>query len=112
MVAADDFPEGEEDDDDEEGSVAVIEGKEGFVAGLELSRILADLLERSFDLLRARLTGSVDIPLDDVPGLISVGRPFLARLENWRQNLPQELSMSSTRLRKLCANGLIPGFMD
>jgi len=50
MVAADDFPEGEEDDDDEEGSVAVIEGKEGFVAGLELSRILADLLERSFDL--------------------------------------------------------------
>lgn len=48
MVAADDFPEGEEDDDDEEGSVAVIEGKEGFVAGLELSRILADLLERYF----------------------------------------------------------------
>jgi hypothetical protein len=50
MVEADDFPEGEEDDDDEEGSVAVIEGKEGFVAGLELSRILADLLERYFDL--------------------------------------------------------------
>ena len=48
MVEADDFPEGEEDDDDEEGSVAVIEGKEGFVAGLELSRILADLLERYF----------------------------------------------------------------
>jgi hypothetical protein len=46
MVAADDFPEGEEDDDDEEGSVAVIEGKEGFVSGLELSRILAELLER------------------------------------------------------------------
>ena len=34
MVEVDDFPEGEEDDDDEEGSVAVIEGKEGFVAGL------------------------------------------------------------------------------
>jgi hypothetical protein len=50
MVEADDFPEGEEDDDDEEGSVAVIEGKEGFVAGLELSRILADLLEWYFDL--------------------------------------------------------------
>ena len=46
MVAADDFPEGEEDDDDEEGSVAVTEGKEGFIAGLELSRILAELLER------------------------------------------------------------------
>jgi hypothetical protein len=49
--------------------------------------------------------GSVDVPLDDVPGLISVGRPFLARLEAWRTNLPKELGMGSTRLRKLCSNG-------
>jgi len=46
LVAEDDFPEGEEDDDDEEGSVIVTEGREGFVYGLELSRILADMLER------------------------------------------------------------------
>jgi hypothetical protein len=46
LVAEDDFPEGEEDDDDEEGSVVVTEGREGFVHGLELSRILADMLER------------------------------------------------------------------
>jgi hypothetical protein len=41
-----DFPEGEEDDDDEEGSVVVTEGREGFVSGLELARILGDILER------------------------------------------------------------------
>ena len=45
-VTAEDFPEGEEDDDDEEGSVVVTEGREGFVSGLELSRILGDILER------------------------------------------------------------------
>lgn len=47
LVSEEDFPEGEEDDDDEEGSVVVTEGREGFVSGLELSRILADMLERS-----------------------------------------------------------------
>ena len=45
MVAEEDFPEGEEDDDDEEGSVVVIEGREGFVNGLELARILGEILE-------------------------------------------------------------------
>jgi Fungal specific transcription factor domain len=45
MVTEDDFPEGEEDDDDEEGSVVVIEGREGFINGLELARILGDILE-------------------------------------------------------------------
>jgi len=46
MVTEEDFPEGEEDDNDEEGSVVVIEGREGFVSGLELARILGDILER------------------------------------------------------------------
>ena len=46
MVTEDDFPEGEEDDNDEQGSVVVIEGREGFVNGLQLTRILADILER------------------------------------------------------------------
>ena len=45
-VTEKDFPESEEDDDDEEGSVVVMEGREGFVSGLELSRILGDILER------------------------------------------------------------------
>jgi hypothetical protein len=45
-VTEEDFPEGEEDDDDEEGSVVVTEGREGFVSGLELARILGDILER------------------------------------------------------------------
>jgi len=45
-VTEEDFPEGEEDDDDEEGSVVVTEGREGFVHGLELSRILGEMLER------------------------------------------------------------------
>jgi hypothetical protein len=45
-VTAEDFPEGEEDDNDEEGSVVVTEGREGFSSGLELSRILGDILER------------------------------------------------------------------
>jgi hypothetical protein len=45
-VTEEDFPEGEEDDDDEEGSVVVTEGQEGFVSALQLSRILADILER------------------------------------------------------------------
>jgi Fungal specific transcription factor domain len=45
-VTEEDFPEGEEDDDDEEGSVVVTEGKQGFVSGLELARILGDILER------------------------------------------------------------------
>lgn len=53
--------------------------------------------------------------MDDVPQLISIGRPFLARLEAWRSNLPQELGMGSTRLRKLCSNGMyvliIPNFV-
>ena len=74
------------------------------MSGVELSRILGDILERYIDCL-FKLTVSVDVPLDDVPGLISVGRPFLARLEAWRTNLPKELGMGSTRLRKLCSNG-------
>ena len=45
-VTEDDFPEGEEDDDDEEGSVVVTEGREGFVSGLQLARILGDILEQ------------------------------------------------------------------
>jgi hypothetical protein len=45
-VEEEDFPEGEEDDDDEEGSVVVMEGREGFVSGVDLSRILAHILER------------------------------------------------------------------
>jgi hypothetical protein len=48
----------------------------------------------------------VEPTMDDVPQLISIGRPFLARLESWRSNLPQELGMGSTRLRKLCSNGM------
>ena len=45
-MTEDDFPEGEEDDDDEEGSVVVTEGREGFVSGLQLARILGDILEQ------------------------------------------------------------------
>ena len=103
-VTEEDFPEGEEDDDDEEGSVVVMEGREGFVSGLELARILGDILER-YNYLNSRLSCSVETSLDDVPKLISLGRPFLTRLETWRSSLPQELGMGSTRLRKLCSNG-------
>jgi Fungal specific transcription factor domain len=106
MVTEDDFPEGEEDDDDEEGSVVVTEGREGFVNALELSRILGDILERYPNAVNAELILSLETRHDDVPGAISVGRPFLARLEAWRLSLPKELDMGSTRLRKLCSNGL------
>jgi hypothetical protein len=48
---------------------------------------------------------SEESPYDDVPTIISIGRPFLARLEAWHSGLPRELGMGSTRLRKLCSNG-------
>lgn len=54
---------------------------------------------------------SLKVLPDDIPGLISIGRPFLARLEGWRANLPQELGMGSTRLRKLCSNGIETYFL-
>ena len=103
VVTEEDFPEGEEDDDDEEGSVVVTEGREGFVSGLKLARILGDILERYPVFLHANV--SEESPDDDVPTLISIGRPFLARLEAWNAGLPKELGMGSTRLRKLCSNG-------
>jgi len=109
-VTAEDFPEGEEDDDDEEGSVVVTEGREGFVNGLELSRILGDILERHLEIW-AMLMISLKVLPDDIPSLITIGRPFLARLEAWRESLPQELGMGSTRLRKLCSNGIEAYFL-
>jgi hypothetical protein len=104
-VTEEDFPEGEEDDDDEEGSVVVMEGREGFVSGLELARILGDILEQ-YTLRTGTANPRIEPTMDDVPQLISIGRPFLARLEAWRLNLSLELGMGSTRLRKLCSNGM------
>jgi hypothetical protein len=48
---------------------------------------------------------SEEVAVDDVPKLISIGRPYSTRLEAWHSSLPKELGMGSTRLRKLCSNG-------
>jgi hypothetical protein len=95
-----DFPETAQDDDDEEGSSEIEEGKEIFLAMISLTEILADIMDSLFTLKVIRSNLSTTEVLERA-------KPLQIRLKQWYSELPPSLSMGKTKTGKLSSIGFL-----
>lgn len=94
-----DFPETAVDDNDEEGSAEVEKGRLIFVNLIALTEILADILDTFFTVKASkRSQGTVEA--------LEKAKPLQIRLKRWYAELPPQLSMDVTKVRKLSSTGL------
>jgi hypothetical protein len=102
-VEARDFPETAEDDDDEEGSSEIEQGRLTFNHMISLTEILTDILSTFFTLkatteLASEGENAMKITLDRA-------KPIQLRLKDWHSKLPRSLDVGETKARKLSPTG-------
>ncbi|KAG0637311.1 hypothetical protein HOY80DRAFT_1052048 [Tuber brumale] len=102
-VTAEDFPENAADEDDEEGSSEVEKGRMLFEQMINLSGIMADVLETFFTLeAQQSLAGR-----GGTNRVLEKAKPIQIRLKEWFSKLPECLRMDATKVRKLSSNGYL-----
>ncbi|EGV62214.1 Fungal specific transcription factor [Yamadazyma tenuis] len=101
LLLEEDFPEKHGDGDLKEGSSDIDNGKKIFIALIELSQILSEILD-SFYSMKA-----MNELKDDIAEILKLAKPIQLGLRNWYHSLPIELQMSSVQTRKLCSNGYL-----
>ncbi|CUS10523.1 unnamed protein product, partial [Tuber aestivum] len=102
-VTAEDFPENAADEDDEEGSSEVEKGRMLFEQMINLSGIMADVLETFFTLeAQQNLAGR-----GGINRVLEKAKPIQIRLKEWFSKLPECLRMDATKVRKLSSNGYL-----
>ncbi|PUU75186.1 fungal-specific transcription factor domain-domain-containing protein [Tuber borchii] len=102
-VTAEDFPENAADEDDEEGSSEVEKGRMLFEQMINLSGIMADVLETFFTLeAQQSLAGR-----GGINRVLEKAKPIQIRLKEWFSKLPECLRMDATKVRKLSSNGYL-----
>jgi hypothetical protein len=103
-VEARDFPESSEDDEEEEeGSSDIETGHLTFINMISLTEILTDILDTFFTLrATARLSNERE---NAMTVTLEKAKPIQLRLKDWHARLPQCLSISETRARKLSPTG-------
>lgn len=98
-----DFPETAEDDDDEEGSSEIENGRWMFINMISLTEILTDIL-RTFFTLKA----TADLEREGQNAMmvtLEKAKPIQLRLKEWHAKLPQCLAVGHTKTRKLSSTG-------
>lgn len=97
-----DFPERADDEDEEDGSAEVEQGRELCKEFATLSCLLSDILHRFYS-ARARLSLA-----SEPPGtLIEAFTNLLYKLRSWYSKLSESLSLGNLQARKLCSVGYL-----
>ena len=101
-----DFPESVEDDDEEEGSIEIENGRLIFVHMISLTDILSDILHTFFTL---RATSSLEAEEENAMMVtLERAKPIQLRLKEWHVKLPQCLAVGQTKARRLSSTGKLP----
>jgi hypothetical protein len=104
-VTNSDFPENASHEDDQEGSTEVEKGRILFSHMINLSQILADLLDTVFTVKTSREIASVGT--NGLKIILEKVKPVQLRLKEWFSSLPECLSMESTPVMKLNSVGYL-----
>ena len=98
-----DFPETAEDDDEEEGSSEIENGRLMFMNMISLTEILTDILDTFFTL---RAIAEIEREGQNAIMLtLEKAKPIQLRLKEWHSKLPQILAVGQTKARKLSSTG-------
>lgn len=103
-VSQDDFPEGAADEDDEEGSSEVEQGKALFTQMVALSEILSEILQTFYTLKAMQ-----EVENEQSNGLhliLERAKPIQIRLKDWFAALPVSLRMNNTKVKKLSSTSM------
>ena len=98
-----DFPDNADDEDEEEGSTEIENGRLTFIYMVSLTEILSDILNTFFTLratvmLEAEGEHAMILTLDKA-------KPIQLRLKEWHAKLPQCLAVGQTKARRLSSTG-------
>jgi hypothetical protein len=102
-LEARDFPETAEDDDDEEGSSEIEQGRLTFIHMISLTEILTDILGTFFT-----LKATTDLASEGENAMkvtLERAKPIQLRLKEWHSKLPRSLGVGETKARKLSPTG-------
>ncbi|KPI43801.1 Transcriptional activator protein DAL81 [Cyphellophora attinorum] len=95
-----DFPETAIDDNDEEGSAAIEQGKQTFMYMVTLTKIVARILDQFFTLKVAKHPLHLQAALEQA-------KPLQLELKAWYTSIPNSLSVEETVSRKLSSVGYL-----
>ena len=99
-----DFPETAEDDDEEEGSSEIENGRLTFIHMISLTEILTDILRTFFTL---RSTAALEGKRENATMVtLERAKPIQLRLKEWYSKLPPSLAVGETKARKLSSTGI------
>ena len=102
-VSESDFPERAADEDDEEGSSEVEQGRLLFTRMITLTEILSEILSTLYTL---KAIQEVELELSNGLNLIlERAKPVQMKLKNWFATLPSSLRMDSMKVKKLSSTG-------
>ena len=102
-LGSDDFPESAKDEDDEFGSTEVEKGRTMFSAMVNLTKILADVLQ---GLYSTRAESEIASALDRTKFVLGKVKEHQIKLKRWYEELPESLRMSSnSKIGKLSSIG-------
>jgi hypothetical protein len=101
-VIGNDFPENAADEDDEDGSTEVEKGRTLFTKMIELSLIVAEILEVLYS---QQAESDIRNALEGAKLVLERAKPIQLRLRSWHIELPESLRMDSVKMRKLSSIG-------
>ena len=103
-VSSEDFPENAEDENDEEGSAEVEKGRMSFSRFIDLTIILADILDSPYNWDKIGRANGND-PLPSARDMLEWAKPVQKRLKDWFSGLPEGLRADDMKVRKLSSIG-------
>ena len=103
-VTSSDFPENAADEDDEEGSTQVDQGRTLFSAMISLSLLLADILETLYS---EDAKTCIRQAIDSTQATLEKAKPIQLKLRSWFSAMPDTLRMDATRVGKLNSCGYL-----
>jgi hypothetical protein len=103
-VTSGDFPESAADEDDEEGSTQVEQGRTLFSAMISLSLLLAEILEALYSEDAKNWIREAN---DSTKATLEKAKPIQLKLRAWFSTMPDTLRMDATRVGKLNSCGYL-----
>ena len=103
-VVSSDFPESAADEDDEEGSTSIEQGRSLFSAMISLSLLLAEVLR---SLYSEEAKTSIRQASDSTKATLERAKPIQLKLRSWFTSMPDTLRMDATRVGKLNSCGYL-----
>jgi len=103
-VVGSDFPENAADEDEEDGSTEVEKGRALFSKMIELSLIVAEILEALYS---QEAENDIQNAPESTKLVLERAKPIQLRLRSWHIELPECLRMDNVKLRKLSSIGYL-----